>query len=260
MIDSMFYDRPCSELSRHCKPFAHDQKQVGNPFGLWYEHLNAVAAVTDDEQHLVPVGEFIQALERLCVARLVKSDACPTIAKNVEADLCIDGGQTIALLHYQEIAQLIGVVRMVFSTNARSSGSAMLAVPSGSRMICMEFLSGIKKPTTLSDDRHWIADKKKNGTQDRQPGVCLPMTTRIEALLTDDRENFGCRYSRDRRGSGVRSIEGDPFLQRFRFLFAHKMLPTELIVLGEMEWLCPAPLQRKCVQCQGNCNQDHSVE
>ena len=115
-MNALGFDTPCSDLPWHCELGTHRQ-QIWNVYGLRNEHLDAKTVIADDEHHLVVPGMFIQAFERLCVVRLVVTNASPAIAKNVEADLCIDDGHTIALLHYQEIAQLIGVVRMVFVSN-----------------------------------------------------------------------------------------------------------------------------------------------
>ena len=67
-----------------------------------------------------------------------------------------------------------------------------------------------KKPTTLSGGRHWVADKKRNGTQRSSARGLLTEITRIEALLTDDRQNPGCRYSRDGNGQGLDQLKAIP--------------------------------------------------
>ena len=111
-------ERPCSDnriANRwYCKCLAHGQ-QVGNVDGLGYEHLDAKAAVVNQEHHLVVPGVFIQDFKRLVVAGLVEADAGPLVGQDVEADLGIQHGKAVARLHDEEIAQHIGVVWIVFA-------------------------------------------------------------------------------------------------------------------------------------------------
>ena len=85
-----------------------------------------------------------------------------------------------------------------------------------------------KEPMTLSGSRHWVGWNwnELGEKKERHPGPCGSVALHV---LTDDRQNPGCRYSRDRNGSWVGPMKAVPSCNVVSFL-PTQTLPTRLMV------------------------------
>ena len=151
------------------------------------------------------------------------------VGLNGKTQLGIDAGDGVTRLNHQNESQDFRAVTDVGKDLGNQVVEFGIGNAGGSRVTndLHKALSGVKKPTEKAGNGLLSQDEKKERHPAFQPRV--PETAWIQTLLTNDRETWMPLCPRP-QGLWVRPIEGGHFLQRFR-LFAHKMLPTELVFL-----------------------------